>query len=231
MILNTGWLDESTMRALAPRIAGAPRTLAISHRHSLAGRDTLAWAEEAVNAGIDALQIRENDLSDRDLLELCLAVRKVVPRGVALLINGRLDIALAVDADGVHLPADSVPVDRLRRQYPDFLIGKSTHGRKEIVEARDQGVDYVVLGPIFPPRSKTQHRPCLGLEGLRRACDLGLPVLALGGLSLDRLPQVAAAGAAGIAGITLFQNRDELAEISRRTATLWSPRSRTGLTQ
>lgn len=218
------------MRAFAPRIAGAPRTLAISNRHSLSGRDTLAWAQEAVNAGIEALQIREKDLSDRDLLELCLAVRRVVPSEVALLINGRLDVTLAVDADGVHLRSNSPPVDRVRRQYPDLLIGKSAHSRKDVLKAREAGVDYVVMGPIFPPRSKTQHRPCLGLEGLRSACGLGLPVLALGGLSLERLPQIAAAGAAGIAGITMFQNRDELAEISRQTATLWARRSPWGKT-
>ena len=210
--------------------ASVPRTLAISGGRALAGQDTLAWAEAVVKAGIDALQIRENDLSDRDLLELCLAVRKVVPTAVALLINGRLDIALAVDADGVHLRSDSLPVGRVRRQCPDLLIGKSAHNRKEILEARDQGVAYVVLGPIFPPRSKTQNRPCLGLEGLRSTCDLGLPVLALGGLSLERLPEVAASGAAGIAGITMFQNHAELAEVRRRTSALWSRRPQNGLT-
>lgn len=181
----------------------------------------MSWARRLAGARVDALQLREKDLSDGALFELAKAVQEAIPASTPLLLNERFDVALAVGAAGVHLRADSVPLERLRRQEPKLLIGKSTHTLDEIRQARDQGADYVTIGPIFRPLSKIYHGPALGLSVLEQAVHLGLPVLAVGGVTPARLIGLARAGAAGFAAITLFQRPQLLEEALPRVASLW----------
>jgi thiamine-phosphate pyrophosphorylase len=183
----------------------APRTLAISQRRSPDGGDLPAWARSAAAAGVDAIQIREKDLDVRRLLELSQVVRDVLGSATLLLINGRLDVAVASGASGAHLPSDGLPLARARRRFPTLVLGVSTHRRDEVVAARDAGADYVVFGPVFAPTSKTSIAEPVGLEQLAAVASLGVPVLALGGITVDRLHDVAAAGAAGVAAIGAFQ--------------------------
>ena len=161
------------------------------------------WLARLAAAGVRAVQVREKDLDDRAVLELARQARAVLP---TVLVNGRLDLALAAGADGAHLPADGVPVAALRRRFGDgVLLGVSTHSVEEVERALRDGADYVTFGPVWPTPSKERYGPPLGVEALARAARVGIPVYALGGVMLSRFGAAAAAGAAGVAGIRLFQ--------------------------
>jgi thiamine-phosphate pyrophosphorylase len=186
--------------------------LAVSDRASLA-IPMAGWLSALGSAGIGAVQIREKDLDDRDLFDLARLARTVLPPPIRLLVNGRLDVALAAGADGVHLPADGVPVGALRARFGEgVLIGRSTHTLAEVERARDEGADYVTFGPVFSTPGKGA---AVGLEALARAAAVGVPVFALGGVTLERFGELAGAGAAGVAAIRLFQSIQDLTEVAR----------------
>ncbi len=186
--------------------------LAISDRASLAV-PLPDWLRALGSAGVGAVQIREKDRDDRDLHDLALFARTVLPPPARLLINGRLDVALAAGADGVHLPADGVPVGALRARFgQEVLIGRSTHTVEEVERARDEGADYVTFGPVFATPGKGAP---VGLAALSRAAAAGVPVLALGGVTLERFGELSEAGAAGVAAIRLFQSIQDLTEVAR----------------
>ncbi len=170
-----------------------------------ARRLLLAQLETAVDGGVDFIQVRERDLEAGQLAALVEAALSLA-RGTTsrIVVNDRLDVALACGADGVHLRADSIPTADARRIVPNgFLIGRSVHSSGEASAA--EGTDYVIAGTVFPSRSKAAGAAVLGLEGLRAIVRASrAPVLAIGGVTADRFDDVAAAGAAGVAGIGLF---------------------------
>lgn len=185
--------------------------LAISDRTTLPPDGLPSWLAALAGAGVEAVQLREKDLDDRVLLAAARAARASVGLEVRLLVNGRADVALAAGADGVHLSAAGVPVAPLRRRFGGRLvIGRSTHRLEEVEAARDAGADYVTFGPVLAVAGKGEP---VGFGGLARAARLGIPVLALGGITEDRLAEVAAAGAAGVAAIRLFQDPARLPEV------------------
>lgn len=187
-----------------------PRLLAISDRRSLPDQALESWLREIAQTGIDAVQIREKDLDDRTLWELVRTARAILPPETRLLVNGRLDLALSAGADGVHLPSDGVPVGALRRRFgPGVLIGVSAHRVEEVVRAREEGADYATFSPVWETPGKG---PAVGVGELARAAATGLPVLALGGITMERFGEVAAAGATGVAAIRLFQRPSDLRE-------------------
>lgn len=194
-----------------------PRLLAISDRRRLPEGGLEGWLRALAAARIEGAQLREKEGDDREVFELACSARGAFPRPGLLLVNGRLDIALAAGADGVHLPADGVPIAALRRRFgAGVLIGRSTHDPEEVAAAAREGADYVTFGPVYPTPSKAAYGPPPGLGGLRRAAGCGLPVLALGGVTLERLAEVAAAGAAGAGGIGMFLDADRLSDLARR---------------
>ena len=189
--------------------------LAISDRASCPG-ELADWLTALGAAGVGGVQLREKDLDDRALYGLARLARSALPRSTALLVNGRLDVALAAGADGAHLPADGLPLDVLRRRFgPDVLLGRSTHSVEEVEHARAEGADYVTFGPFEPVPGKERFGPPPGLDGLSRAAACGIPVYALGGVRLELLREIAAAGAAGVAGIRMFQRASELSALVR----------------
>ena len=186
--------------------------LAISDRGSLP-HPFEAWLRALAAAEIGAVQIREKDLEDGALYDLARLAREALPPPCRLLINGRVDVALAAGADGVHLPADGLPAAALRARFgPGVLLGRSTHRVEEVERARDEGADYVTFGPVYETPGKGA---AAGLGELERAVAAGLPVYALGGVTLERFRELAGAGAAGIAAIRLFQKISDLTEVAR----------------
>ena len=162
---------------------------------------------QAAAAGVNLVQIRERGLDDRSLLALTRAIVGAVERTSArVVVNDRVDVALAAGADGVHLRADSPPSAAVRAMVPaGFLVGRSVHSEAEAIEAAATGVDYLILGTIFPTASKPAGGSPLGLEPLERAARaIRVPILAIGGITADNAGKVAAAGAAGFAAIGLF---------------------------
>jgi len=182
----------------------------ITDRHSLpAGASLIDNIARNLTDGVEWIQIREKDLSARDLFDLTVqALGLPNPYGSKILVNTRIDVALAAGAAGAHLPAGS-PAPRLWRCLtpPGFLIGVSCHALDDVRAAEDQGADYAVFGPVFPPRSKTSGLEPRGIEGLMQAVRaVRIPLLALGGITATNAEDCIRAGAAGIAAISLYQS-------------------------
>jgi thiamine-phosphate diphosphorylase len=160
----------------------------------------------AIDAAVDVVQIRERDLDGRELSSLVRAA-VVLTRGTRtrVVVNDRVDVALACAADGVHLRAESVPAAAVRAIAPvGFLVGRSVHSPGAAGDAA-VGADYLIAGTVWATDSKPANHPLIGVAGLEAiVCAVDVPVLAVGGVSLDRARDAAAAGAAGIAAIGLF---------------------------
>src|SRR5215471_11047826 len=182
----------------------------ITDRHAAGGVTPLfRYIERALQNGVDWIQIREKDLSARELYALTTQVLELAwPYPARILVNARADVALAAGAHGVHLPGSSIAPKILRTIVPEgFLIGVSVHTPEEIRMAQGEEADFVVFGPIFPPLSKSASLPPVGIDGLRDAVrNVTIPVLALGGITPENASTCIEAGAAGIAGISLFQS-------------------------
>jgi thiamine-phosphate pyrophosphorylase len=168
--------------------------------------------EEAVNGGGKALQLREKDLSTRELLDMAYRIREITDKyRVKLFINDRVDIALSVEADGVHLGQKSMPPRAVRKIVNDkFMIGVSAHSIEEAKQAEKGGADFITLGPVYKTPSKLRYGRPLGVDIIRKAkAEISIPVFAIGGIKQDRIKEVMDAGADGIALISgIFGTKD-----------------------
>ena len=187
----------------------------ITDRTALGWDELLARIAAAARAGVNRIQIREKDLPAKELVTLVSGALEAA-RGTAarILVNDRLDVAIALDTAGVHLGRESLPVREARRIAPSgFLVGASCHSLAEALAAESEGADYILLGPIFSTPSKVRYGPPLGLEKLSEVTrHLKIPVLALGGMTVERARECRQAGAAGVAAIRLFQEAASLEE-------------------
>lgn len=169
------------------------------------GKDQfLNKAEEALQGGVRALQLREKDLSSEELLTLASEMKSLVQRYDAkLFINDRPDIADRAGADGVHLTETSAPTSEVKNNFPDLIIGVSTHSLEGARLAENQGADFITFSPIYETPSKASYGPPQGLDRLQQVTQaVNLPVLALGGITLHRVPECLEQGAFGVALIS-----------------------------
>jgi thiamine-phosphate pyrophosphorylase len=168
-----------------------------------------ACIRRALDWGVDFIQIREKDLEGRALFDLTRRSVEMASRTKCrILVNGRADIALAAGAHGVHLPSDGLRISEIRTWLPsNFLVGISVHTMREVMQAHKQNADYILVGHVFPTASKAGLGPSLGLGFLQKACAaVSTPILALGGIRPEYIDSVLECGAAGVAGISLFQD-------------------------
>lgn len=187
----------------------------ITDRRALGTKPLLPRILEAARAGVDLVQIREKDLQTRELAALAqVAIDGARGTKTRIVVNDRLDVALALGAAGVHLGTQSMPPRAVRDCVPgDFLVGVSCHSLDEALQAQAAGADYLLLGPIFPTLSKLPYGAPLGLPTLRLVtAGITIPILALGGITVECVKPCIEAGAAGIAGISIFQDCDSLAD-------------------
>ncbi len=169
----------------------------------------------SATAGAKIVQYRNKTASMKVAYEEALQLRKVAQElGVLFIINDRCDLALAVDADGVHLGQGDVPLNLARKVMgPDKLIGVSTHNREQVIAATAGDPDYLGFGPIFTPGSKLDHDPVVGLQGLRTIRPLtALPIFAIGGITADRTEDVIRAGANGVAVISAILKAPDISQ-------------------
>jgi thiamine-phosphate pyrophosphorylase len=179
--------------------------------------------EQAAEAGVDWIQLREKDLPARELAELAAeALRRTAGRA-AVIINDRLDVACACKSAGVHLGERSLPVNEARRfaglrsTETEFLVGVSVHSLEAAQQAERHGADYVIFGPVFATPSKESFGAPQGLARLRGVCEqVAIPVLAIGGITVETALKCLAAGASGIAAIRLFQDARDMKSVVAR---------------
>jgi thiamine-phosphate pyrophosphorylase len=176
--------------------------------------------ENAASAGVDWIQIREKDLPARELFALVKEAVRTISRACRILVNDRLDVALAAGAGGVHLGGQSIPVEAAKQfvkeknPHGDFLVGLSAHSLESAQAAEKNGADYVIFGPVYESPSKMAFGPPQGIGQLAEICgSVSIPVIAIGGVTVENASDCAAAGAAGIAAIRLFQDAPRLSAV------------------
>jgi thiamine-phosphate pyrophosphorylase len=169
-----------------------------------AGRSTPAVVEAALRGGAKLVQVREKDLPLRALLDVARELRALTLRhGALLIVNDRIDVALATGADGVHLGQGDLPIADARRIAPDLIIGASSHNEAEAAAAGRQGASYVNIGPLFATQTKDWSGDFLGLDGLRRIAPcVNIPFTVMGGIKDRHIPELVATGARTIAVVT-----------------------------
>ncbi len=181
-----------------------PKLYAITDREKY-GENFMETLEGVLERGVRFVQLREKELPDRELYRLAKKVRELTRRyGALLTINSRFDVALAVGAEGVHLPQNSLPPSAVKSKYPNLLVGFSAHDLESALYAQEEGADYITLSPIFKTSSHPSAKP-LGIRKLEEISKkVQIPIYALGGINWNRTKTCYKAGAYGIAGITIF---------------------------
>ena len=177
----------------------------VTDRAQTGGRDPLAVLEQALAGGVKAVQLREKDLNGKALFELAEKTRRLCDRYQAsLLINDRIDVALAVDAAGVQITGVSLPVDVARNLLgPRKLLGASTHSLEETRQAQNDGADFILFGPVYLTPSKAAFGAPQGLQALKKILEnVSLPVYAIGGIKAEHIAELRSLGVRGVALIS-----------------------------
>jgi thiamine-phosphate pyrophosphorylase len=184
----------------------------VSDRALARGRTTLEIVSTAVDGGASVVQLREKDCSTRDFIEQALAIKEFLKgRAVPLIINDRVDVAQAVEADGVHLGQTDMPLETAKKILGDsMIIGISAESLQDAIEAEKGGADYLGVSPIYATPTKTDTAPPLGLNGLREIRkSVKLPLVGIGGLTRENSGDVIRNGADGVAVVSAIVSADD----------------------
>ncbi|MGH7825498.1 MAG: thiamine phosphate synthase [Candidatus Binatia bacterium] len=191
----------------------------VTDRHQTSGRELLWIVERALEAGVKAIQLREKDLAARDLLLLAERTRSLCQNyHAAFIINDRIDVALAVDADGVQLGKTSLPLEMARDLLGrKKLLGVSTHSLQEAQQAAQCGADFVLFGPVYFTASKTAYGAPQGLTALKEIVEkISLPVYAIGGITTGNIREAKNTGIRGVALISAIMSADDPKDAATR---------------
>jgi thiamine-phosphate pyrophosphorylase len=183
----------------------------VTDRAQTRGRDLLAVLEQALDGGVKAIQLREKDLSGKELFDLAEQARRLCDRYQSLLfINDRIDVALAVDAAGVQLGKSSLPIAAARMLLgPQKLIGASVHSLEEAQHAESNGADFILFGPVYFTPSKAAYGAPQGIAALKKIVEIvALPVYAIGGITSEKISELRAVGIHGVALIAAVMSAD-----------------------
>ena len=176
-------------------------------------------AEDVIAGGADFLQLRAKDLSTREFIEAGTRLSRICKRNqIPFIVNDRVDIALALDSDGVHLGQDDMPVSAARKIYPQGkLIGLSVHSLEEAAKAKEEKPDYIGVGPVFFTRTKVSAIPPVGTDFIRKIkSGINLPLVAIGGINAENMEEVIAAGADAVAVCSAILSADDIKAATER---------------
>ncbi|MBW9223147.1 thiamine phosphate synthase [Methanothermococcus sp. SCGC AD-155-E23] len=180
-------------------------------------RDELEGVREALEGGATAIQLRLKGISTREMVEVGRKIREITQDYDALyIVNDRVDVALAVDADGVHVGQNDMPVEIVKEIAPHLIVGVSASNLREALEGERKGADYIGAGSVFPTRTKEDAR-LLGLEGLKEIVrNVHIPVVAIGGINHENVREVLKVGVDGVAVISAILGAEDVVEATRR---------------
>lgn len=191
----------------------------VTDRHILKGRSLKKAVEDAILGGVTFVQVREKDISSREFLEIALGVKEVTDYySIPMVINDRVDIALACNADGVHVGQKDIPASYVRKIIgSDKLLGVSVESQKEVFEAEKAGADYLGIGTVFFTGSKSDINIPLGLDGLKKVCSSSsLPSVAIGGINAGNIKDIMNCGVNGAAIISAILGEEDIKTASER---------------
>ncbi|MFQ6001328.1 MAG: thiamine phosphate synthase [Anaerolineae bacterium] len=182
------------------------------------GRSHLEVAQAAIEGGASIIQFREKEMTTRELVETARRLKELTnENGVPFIVNDRLDVALAVEADGVHVGQDDMPAALARQLMGRKIVGVSATTVEEALQAQADGADYLGVGPIYPTGTKPDAVPPIGLEGLAQIVQaVEIPVVAIGGISEENAAEVIACGADGVAVISAVVSAPDIVTAARR---------------
>jgi len=196
----------------------------VTDRGILQGRDLLDAVAEAIEGGVTLIQLREKDVSSREFYQIALKVKELAhSREVPLLINDRLDIALAVDADGLHIGQEDLPLKVARKLLgPDKILGLSVSTVEDAVQGEREGADYLGAGAVYPTTSKDVSEAPIGPDGLKKIKEaVSIPVVGIGGINLFNIEEVKRTGVDGVAVISAIMGAPDIKDAARKLADAW----------
>jgi len=196
----------------------------VTDREILKGRDLLEAVAEAIKGGVTLLQLREKELSSRDFFSIAVKMKELANAcGIPLIINDRLDIALAVDADGLHIGQEDLPIEVARKIWgPGKILGYSVANVEEAVYGEKYGADYLGAGPVFPTGSKSDAGRPLGIEGLKRIKErVSIPVVGIGGIGPANIAEVKKSAIDGISVISAILGSQDSEGTARNLINAW----------
>ena len=205
----------------------------VTDRELSLGRSLEEVVSEAIAGGVTMVQLREKDAATGEFIALAGRLMKILkPLDIPLIINDRVDIAMAVDADGVHIGQSDMPYEMARRLLgPDKIIGLSVENMDDLIKANSLDVDYVGISPVYGTPTKTDTAEPFGLEGLRKAVNISKhPTVAIGGMNAGTIADVMAAGTDGVAVVSAICSAENIRETAAQLKTVIESNSRSAYT-